>query len=859
MKFPNHLRNLSAKISLFILIGIIICACDSVKRVPAGKHLLTKNEIKVNGKKEKDDEVAEQIYQKPNSSILGYRLRLNLYNLAKINPDSSYKARYIKNPKKYIRKSKWLSKKQVDRMGKSFCYFGIHNFLKKSGEAPVVIDEASTRKSLLRLKSYYFNKGMFDATTSYEIDTTSLKKAEIKYEIFTGNPYYLDTLTTTISSREVDSLYQSSIAESFLKSGKQYKTIDFENEKNRLATQLRNRGVYHFQPNYVKFDVDTVGTNHKANVNLIIGEYTYREGDSAKSMPFKIFKISEVNIFSAGPDDKTFSKKKDSVIYKNFNLYSNGKLRYKPKAITDAVFITKDGVFADYKTTLTSRYLSNLRVFNYPSIQYAIDSTGNGLIANIYLSSRPKYSFGAGIDFTHSNIQDFGISGNTSISIRNIFRGAETFEISGRGNIGSSQDFANPQNNFFNVSEYGADIKLSLPRISFPINTDKIIPKNMIPSTVISFGIAKQQNIGLDKENFTGSMTYNWTPKRFRTARLDIFNIQYVNNVNIQNYFNVYSSSYNVLNQIARDYNVDAALFVNDGDENPDNDRLIIESGTNGFIKGVTETNLYPLSEADFKRVTNIKERRDRLTENNLIFASSYTYSKTTKTDLQDDEFYVFKIKVESAGNFLSLLARASKTLKNQQGNDTFLEVEYSQYLKTEAEYIKHFDLGSKKVFALRLFAGIAIPYGNSNNIPFSRSYFAGGSNDNRAWQSYGLGPGRSQTINDFNEANMKLAFSAEYRFNIFGGFNGAFFVDTGNIWNVLDNVTNEEAVFEGFKSLQDIAVGSGFGLRYDFNFFVVRLDLGFKTYNPADDVKKWFHNYNFGHSVLNIGINYPF
>ena len=854
------MRNLSAKISLFILTGIIICACDAVKRVPNGKHLLTKNEISVNGKKETGDEVAEQLYQKPNSSILGYRLRLNLFNLAKPNPDSSYKARFIKNPKKYARKSKILSKKQVDRLGKSFWYFGIHNFLKKSGEPPIIVDEKSSRKSLLRLKSYYYNDGYFDVEANYKIDTTGIKKAKIDYKIVTGTPYFLDTLKATITTPALDSLYKANLETTLLKSKNQYKTSDFEGEKNRITTNFRNRGVYHFQQNYVKFDIDTVGMDHKANVNLIINDYTYREGDSTKSMPFKIFKISRVNIYSAGPDDKTFSKRTDSVTYNNFNIYSNGKLRYKPKAITDAVFITKDGLFADYKTTPTSRYLSNLRVFNYPSIQYAVDSTGNGLIANVYLSSRPKYSFGAGIDFTHSNIQDFGIAGNISTTIRNVFRGAETFEIAARGNIGSSKDFANPENNFFNVSEYGVDVKLSLPRILFPINTEKIIPKNMIPSTVISFGIAKQQNIGLDKENFTGSMTYNWTPQRFRTARLDLFNIQYVNNVNISNYFNVYKSSYNVLNDLARDYDFDSSYFISDGDTNPNNNRLIIESGTNAFINAtVGPTPTLSVSDSDRKVINNIEERRKRLTENNLIFASSYTYSKTTKTDLQDDDFYVFKTKVESAGNVLSLLARVSKTLNNQEGPDTFLDVAYSQYIKSEFEFIKHFDMGYKKVLAMRMFAGIAVPYGNSNSVPFSRSYFAGGSNDNRAWQSYGLGPGSSRTINDFNEANMKLAFSTEYRFNIFGGFNGALFVDMGNIWNVFDNVTDEKAIFEGFKSLENTAVGSGFGMRYDFNFFVVRLDMGFKTYNPANESKKWFSEYNFGHSVLNIGINYPF
>src|SRR5690606_38190003 len=116
--------------------------------------------------------------------------------------------------------------------------------------------------------------------------------------------------------------------------------------------------------------------------------------------------------------------------------------------------------------------------------------------------------------------------------------------------------------------------------------------------------------------------------------------------------------------------------------------------------------------------------------------------------------------------------------------------------------------------------------------------------------------PGSSQTMFDFNEANMKIALSLEYRFNMFGNFNGALFVDAGNIWNVLDNETDEKLIFEGFQSLQDVAVGSGFGVRYDFGFFVVRLDLGFKTYDPADPKKQWFRDYNFGHSVLNVGIN---
>jgi len=106
----------------------------------------------------------------------------------------------------------------------------------------------------------------------------------------------------------------------------------------------------------------------------------------------------------------------------------------------------------------------------------------------------------------------------------------------------------------------------------------------------------------------------------------------------------------------------------------------------------------------------------------------------------------------------------------------------------------------------------------------------------------------------------MKIALSSEFRFKILGDLKGAVFADAGNIWNVYDNVTDEKSTFTGFKSLENIALGTGFGLRYDLNFFVIRFDLGFKTYNPADETgKKWFRDYNIGHSVLNFGINYPF
>ena len=853
------MKNNKTKISLFILIGVFICACNTFKRVPDGKKLLVKNEILVNGKKEKNEDVVAQLYQRPNSDILGYRLRLNIYNLASQSPDSIYKAKFLKNPKKYYRKAKWLSKKQVDRLGYSFWYYGIHDYLKKTGEAPVIFDDKSTKKSALRLQAYYFDKGFFNTKVNYSVDSIGPKKASVKYTIETEKPYAIDTIKVTIDAPILDSLYKTKQSLSAIKSKNQFRKVDFDEERRRITSHFRNNGAFYFQQNNINYDIDTLDNHQRAKIDLNIGNQSVREGDSTKTIPFKLYKISKVAIYTDSQAAKNGTQTTDSVTYNNFIIYSSGKLKYRPKAITDAVFITKNGLFSDTKTTLTSRYLNNLRIFNYPSIQYTVDATSkeeDQLIASIFLTPRKKFSFGYNFDFIHSNIQEFGISGSTFVTIRNIFKGAETLDIAARGNIGASKDMANPNNNFFNVSEYGADVKLNFPRLFFPFSTEKIIPKTMIPSTNLAVGFFKQKNIGLDKENFTSSLTYNWTPSKNTASRFDLFNIQFVNNINTANYFNVYNSSYSVLNLIAQNpvYNVPTSFFN-------DTNQLFIESGTNGFINGVLSPNPSILTtSSDYKTIKSIRERKNRLTENNLIFASSFTYSKTTKTDITDITFYYIKTKIESAGNFLSLMARVSKQLQNQEGNNTIFDVQYSQFIKTEFEYIKHWDLHRKRTIAIRSFFGIAIPYGNSKSIPFSRSYFGGGSNDNRAWQSYGLGPGSSGATNDFNEANMKIAISSELRFNIFGTWNGALFVDAGNIWNVLDNVEDSNYVFSGLTSLKNSAIGSGFGLRKDYGFFVLRLDLGFKTYNPAYyETKKWFRDYNFAHSVINIGINYPF
>ncbi|NRD23209.1 BamA/TamA family outer membrane protein [Winogradskyella litoriviva] len=841
---------------LLLLCLLLLSSCNVVKRVKEGEHLITDNTIVEDGNTVMSERINNIVIQKTNSGMrkfFGFPLKLHIYNLARPNIDSIIDANILSDSLKVKRRIALLSKKQFDMQLEAKQNF--NSWLKRTGEAPVIYNEAKTEKTANNLRKYYYSKGWFNNKVTYQVEKDSNKLAQVTYNVIKNKPYVLDSLNPYISSPKIDSLYPKFIAASLLKKGEQYDDQNFEDERERINTFLRNSGFYHFGQDYIRFEIDTIDTNHKIQTDLKIANRIIRGEDSTTVVPFKIYKIKEVNIFTDNNFDNRFKPVTDTTVYKNYNLYSKEKLKYRPKALTDAIFINKGDTYSDIARSRTQRYLNDLQMFRYPDIEFIENEEDTTLTANIRLEPKKKYTLSFEPEINTSNIQKIGFSFSTGLKIRNVFRGAETLEISGIAAIGASQDPADGETNFFDINEFGGNVRLTIPRIFSPFNTDKIIPKFMSPSTGISVSATSQQNIGLDKQSLSGVFSYNWYPSKTVTNTLELFNVNFIKNLNTSNYFGVYTNSFNSLNAIAQDIGYidsDATLYDESLDSYQPAEIFIDEvlSSSTSLTSG----------DDDYSTVKNIDERKERLTEDNLIFSTSFEYKKDKRKNIFDNDFSVFNWRIELAGNLLSTISSLSGLSKNDAGNYEVFDVAFSQFVKTEIDYIKYIDLGRQNVLAFRSYAGIAIPYGNSNSIPFAESFFAGGPNDNRAWSAYNLGPGSSLSTNEFNEANFKLHFSAEQRFNIFGPWNGALFIDAGNIWNVLDNVTDDAATFTGFTSLKDIAVGSGFGLRLDFDFFVVRLDTGFKTYDPSQSTnKRWFRNYNFTNAVYNIGINYPF
>jgi len=834
----------------------LFTACNVVKRVAPTDYLLTENSFYINGQKKKSEELNNLSFQKKNTSLFGIPLQLYIYNLARPNKDAIFESWLLKKPKRKQRLISKLSEKQLNQLKTSS--LGINKWLKKTGEAPIVLDSLKIDKTKLNLERYYFANGWFDRTVSYKVDTIGLKKAALSFEIETGLPYKIGEISKRIDSPEIDSLYTKLKQESYLKPGQQFSISNFDSERNRLTTAFRNSGAFHFSEEYIRYENDTIGTQKNVNIKLQIQDRIIRNDDSIIRVPFQTYTIKNVNIFTDATFENRSKAISDSVSYNNYNVYAYQKLKYKPKALTNAVLIAKGEVFKDLDRTRTFRNLNELSTFKYPNIEYVENPQDTTLTANIYLISKKKYGIGFDVNVSQSNIQKVGLSFTTGVVVRNIFKGAETLQISALGAIGASKDGAKTEGRFFDINELGADIKLNIPRLFFPLNTDKIIPKYMSPSTQISAGFTGQTNIGLDKQTFNSVFSYKWFPSDKVTNTLDLVNIQYVRNLNPNNYFSVYQNSFNRLQSIALLSYATPTEFLgltNSGQE------ILLETRADDFINLVSNDTPYRNSNpSEYQTVRDIQERKNRLVQDNFILASNFNYVRDSRQNTFDTNFSIFRLKFEFAGNLLYTASKLLNLENNSQGAYKVGGVPFSQYIKSEIDHIKLWNLGGSNVLALRSFFGIAIPLENASSIPFAKSFFAGGSNDNRAWTAYNLGPGSSDNNNEFNEANLKLAFSLEHRYNLFGKLNGAFFMDAGNIWNVLDDVTDPKATFNNIKSLKDIAVGAGIGLRYDFDFFIFRFDTGFKAYEPSyGDQNRWLNNFNFSNAVYNIGINYPF
>lgn len=807
----NLIRINKVKIVLFALITILLSSCSISKNLTEDQKIIRNNNLFINNELTAKDTINSLFIQKKNSTFIGIPIGALIYSSSKKNTDSIFE-NWINKKKKRTKLNKIFSEKQVNQLKeyhKSFNLWKMNN-----GEKIEIIDSSKTLATIKNLNSYFQNIGFLKnkVVSEVEIDNNNKKYADVNYKITTGPQYYIGDVSSIIESSVIDSIYKKNTNKSFLKKNDLFRTKNFELERERLNKLFKNSGIYDFQINSILYDVEIDSTN-----NIF-------------SLPIKIL--------ITGSNYKIHTINKITIS----NFRENGSFDFNTNFLKNQIKFKAGEKFNDSLRTLTLQNFNKLDLFSFPSVSYNyVDNKENLLDASIILNSKKKYALGFGFDIKQSNIEDIGISFENRFKTRNIFRNGENLELSASGSIGKSGDVT--------ISQLNYDMSLKFPKFLFLGEKINNTPKLFNTRSFVNFGASNQRNIGLDRNSLKFDFNYSWNKKN-NFYNLSIGQIELIKNKNIQNYFNIYSNSYQLINEIAKDYTNDAKYYINGN--------LGIPNGIDLFISDALTILNTTINTNDLNKIEYINNRKKRLTTNNLIIGSSFSISNNYDNRYDKTNFNQWRIKFQSAGLLSNFLTGKNKL--NSEGLKTISDLPFSQFFKSEISYIKHWDLGVNSTIATRYFLGFAIPYGNSENIPFSESFFGGGSNDNRAWEVYRLGPGSSGATDEFNEGNFKIALNFEYRFKMFGRFNGALFTDIGNIWNLLDDTNDSARKFDGFKDLSELAIGSGFGLRYDSGLFVFRLDMGLKTYNPAlTKEKRWLKDFSLKKAVFNIGLNYPF
>ena len=674
------------------------------------------------------------------------------------------------------------------------------HYFKKIGESPTIFNHRLTKKSANQIELYYKNKGYLDASVSYQIEKKK-HKANVIYSLNSGLPYVINKITINqdINKNIIESIQNISTE---INKGDIYNFNHLEEQRSILASKLQNQGYYKFNKEFIYFLADTNQISKEITLELVIKSMKKTEDDSKIQSEYRQGIIGSVNVFI---EPINYAGNQDTITTDGINfIFNKDTPLFNLKRLTKKILIRpgipyNKGVFDKSYEALSE--LKNFKKISFEFSRISTDDNKDILVSNIFLTSGNKIAYSVELEATTNPELKEGISGSASLSHYNILNGAEHLQLTFKGS-----------NNFRNIKENGAVINLTIPSLISPIQLNQILNKTSKTKTIFTASIIEMKRPEFTRNSISGSYSYQWTTRQKFQNKLSLFNLSYVN-------FEGDASNLNNISEylIAKDYS------------------------------------------------------------SHLIPTSSYTLSYDNKSKNQLKNYSFFRFHLESSGSLLRSLARPLNfnQIKNEEGipilqengNATYTinmwnnENIFTQYIKTSLDYRYYWKMNQKNSIAFRTMSGLIYAFGNTNQSPFHKKFIAGGANDLRGWQAFKRPTGSLANNSDtLFTGGIKLITSLEYRFSLIKKLNGSVFIDAGNIWEISSNNNEyEQANFKWNRFLNEIAVDIGFGLRYDFKYFILRTDLGFVAREPSDNDKWKWQELNIRNSQLNIGLGYPF
>lgn len=829
-------------------------ACNSTKKVPAGQYLLTKNHFEYVDADHYKDEIPSYAAQKPNKKdLMLLPTRLLIYNMGNPKYDSIV-SEYMTFPSNLrtqkLRDSLFRKYNKPEFVGKSIFWSRLFHTI---GRPPVILDEAKTANSAEKMRQFLVYRGYWDSFVDYATKKDSAaKKAQATYKITYKDPTFIKDYTYNIPYDNIRALYEANIKDSYVKSGTILNQVNLENEVKRITEQMQENGYFSFNRDggEIYFTADTLTSRKQVPLSMQILK------DSINS-PYKKYTIGDVEV-------EYINKITENAALDT--LYNGVKIKrideeYKVKTLWRPITLKKGEIYFQKNLDLTKRNIAAMNNFSIADYRETINPNDTVIHVKYRLIPLPRYNFKTALDVHYSQILNFGFSPSAELTARNVFKGAENLTTSLSGTFGTVYTQKNPDA-FLNASEFSLQLGLNFPRLLLPFNTEKFVPNRYSPVSSINIGVSAQNNIGMDRRIFNAAFNYFVNISDRVTHKLSLFNTQLSITRNKSAYYDYFPSDNDLLLRQFGNYflyNPSVGSEFLNGNLNKDEVTNIILLDT-GYLTTINTEEEYQL----YINFLQVLYKKERITQNVIINSLfyNYTYNEIGKKGY-NNPFY-FDGKIELAGNLLSLMSKKYTT-----GNDLSVNsrqifgIPISQFIKFDVDIRKYFTFKNKHQFIVRQVIGVGVPYGNSSNMPFVRSYFSGGSNDVRAWIAFGgLGPADTnvdEKVRAYMMGNVKLTTNVEYRFPINNMFEGAVFTDAGNIWSLKDTGIGDEFKFKKFIS--QMGLGSGMGVRIHVAYITVRLDLAYKMHDPNQlKGERWvIDKIQPLKPAINFSIGYPF
>ena len=825
----------------FLFIGGLFVSCSRYTTVSNNQYLLVKNSLIVNGDNTYNSDFKDIIRQKPNRKFLGVPFFLWIHNSI---DSSTVQRKHLKllervkrsNARK-IKKNEHINEKRIERALKK----GLNSYEKKElylsdttnirlsfmewlkfklGEPPVIFDSIYYNKTIDQFKVFLHSKGYYEADLSAKV-IYKKKKAKVRYEINTNLPFVISDFTVSSSNDTLNEIYKKIklLNLNIDLKDKKFDSKLLDDYREKVAFYFREKGVYGFSNSNIKYIVDSSNILNSVSIEMqLLDRIITVNAGQKEIVPFSIKKINAV-YFHVIDTSYVMDGFKNKVYRSNLTLFSNGFVRtldtisfqsksssslinitynsylpFKPEVFDQQNFVFVDSKYTQSLIDKTNFNLSNLGLFQLVKPEIVEDLSTSKVEVHFYLVPKKTHSFPLSLRFTRSDVF-FGFSGSANYTNINLFKGAERFTLSLTGGFQSMPTLTysstdqnlnsttNTTNQAFNTFEIGPSLKLELPGI-YPFSF-LFKSKSIKKQTILSSNLGFQRRNVFTRESFKLSFLYSLTFNEKNEFQVGFPGITSINFSNFLNFDETFKKNiYNFKDPFTLNY----------------------------------YTNL--LNWQDLK----------------LIFSHK---------SASNSSIINYKTNIDISGNILNLFSKYQK--RNSQNQYMILDVPYSQFVKLDNEFIQGVPFSKFESINYKLGIGIGVPYGNSRlALPFDYSFFGGGPNDNRGWRAGSLGPGSYNYYLDKNYStvqlgDIRLALSTEYRFKLTKYLRGALFMDAGNIWTYNFDEKRPGSQFSN-NWLDEIAVASGFGVRADFEYFLIRMDFGFKLRNPAlASGKRWF------------------